>query len=188
MSMRFLDDVERPLDDVAVTSNHLRLAESSGLHAGAENLLLKAIDALGATDEARAEALVRRAARLPFDDYEQMAPAWWQAYMLLFSSITDELEDGPGDDDWLTAALAVDDTAVEYGRAAVRLALAVIDADFPITHDQGRRIRSRIGERRARQDWQAMIPEGEDAVTAAILQVLAAFTAYDDALDDLADS
>ena len=78
-------------------SGHVQLAQSSALHQGAENLLTKALDALAKDQPERAQALVRRALRIPFDEYEESSPAWWQAYFMVFMAITDEAEDGPGD-------------------------------------------------------------------------------------------
>ncbi|MBK7623294.1 MAG: hypothetical protein IPJ14_11715 [Kineosporiaceae bacterium] len=188
MTQRFLDEVDPPLSELTLDSNHLELAQSSALQQGAENLLTKAIDALAEDDAARADRLVRRALGLPFDDYEECTPAWWQAYMLLFLLITDELEDGPDDEAWLDAALQVEAQATGAGRDAVRLALAVIEQDFGLDRAAARRIRERIGTTKPLPSWQDLLPEAPDDATAAILQVLTTFNAYDDALDLPADA
>jgi len=189
MTERWLDDVDRPLDGVALASNHTRLAQSSALQEGAENLLVKALSALDAGDRSKAEAMVRRALSLPFDDYEESTPAWWRAYMLLFTSVADEVEDAAGDDEvWLDAALAAEGQVDGFGRQALRSALSVIDHDYELDRSASRRIRARLGGVQPLRDWQEFLPEGDDAAVTAILQVLAAFRAYDDALDAVVDS
>jgi hypothetical protein len=189
MTERWLNDVDRPFDGVAMASNHVRLAQSSALQESAENLLVKALSALDTGDHARAEAMVRRALSLPFDDYEESTPAWWRAYMLLFSSIADELEDAAGEDAaWLDAALAADEQVDGFGRRALWSALSVIDHDYELDRSASRRIRARLGGVQPLHDWQDLLPEGDEAIVPAILQVLAAFNAYDDALDAVSDS
>lgn len=184
MSDHRLDDVDRPLDDVALASRHTRLAQSSALHEGAENLLVKALDALDSGDRATAEARVRRVLRLPFDDYEGVTPGWWRAYMLLFTAIVDELEDAEdADQTWLDAALTAEGQVDEFGRHALRSALNVIDHDYTLDPGESRRIRALLGGAQPLVDWQGLLPECEQAATSAILQVLAAYNAYDDALD-----
>ena len=169
-------------------SGHVQLAQSSALHQGAENLLTKALDALAKDQPERAQALVRRALRIPFDEYEESSPAWWQAYFMVFMAITDEAEDGPGDQAWLDAALQVEEQATGHGRDAVRLCLEVMDHDYELNAGDSRLIRSRIGKPRQLRDWQDLLPEDDDAAVTAILQVLAAYNAYDDALDAACDS
>ncbi|MFZ0159539.1 MAG: hypothetical protein WAL50_10965 [Kineosporiaceae bacterium] len=164
-----------------LASNHGRLAQSSALQEGAESLLVKALDALDAGDRATAEQRVRRALRLPFDDYEEVTPAWWRAYMLLFAAIVEEWEDGEGED-WLDAALAAEEQLEVFGRHAVRSTLTVLEADYELDRDASRRIRAHLGGVQPLIDWQDLLPEGDEAPVAAILQVLAAYNAYDDAL------
>ncbi len=154
---------------------------------GAENLLVKALDALDAGDGATAETRVRRALHLPFDDYEEVTPGWWRAYMLLFTAIVDEWEDGEGED-WLDAALAAEAQAEGFGRIALRSALNVIDHDYELDRDASRRIRARLGGVQPLVDWQDLLPEGDEATVAAILQVLAAYNAFDDALGAVSGS
>lgn len=183
-----LDSLDLSVSPLRVASNHLRLAQSSALHEAAENLLDKALRALLDDDATRAEAFVRRALRLPYDDYEECTPAWWRAYMMLFTSITDELEEGPEGEGWLDAALTIEQDGEEYGRRAVQSALSVLVEDYQLSAHENRRIRARLRDAEPRREWQDLLPDDQDDAVTAILQVLAAFNAYDDALEALADS
>lgn len=69
------EQADRPLGVAQLTSGRTLAPFSGALLDGAENLLLKALDALGAADDDRATALVRRAVALPFDEHEEVAPA-----------------------------------------------------------------------------------------------------------------
>ena len=158
-------------------------AVSAGLHAAAENLLIKALRAARSGDLGRAEAYVTRAAQLDFDDHEQVHPARNQVQMLLFSSVIDALEEcETGDGRWLDAALAVLPDCEEYGRAVLLGALADIDQDWEVERVESRRIRAALADRTSTLDFEdtRAVPEAEQV--RMVLQVLDAVSAYRDAL------
>ena len=90
---------DRPLGNVEVVSGRAGQEFSRPLHVAADNLLDKALRALDQGDRERAQRYVERAARIPFDDHEEVQPGLFSAHMTLFSSVTDALEDcDPRDD------------------------------------------------------------------------------------------
>lgn len=177
-------DADQPLDGVRHASGHAMSAVSFGLHAAAENLLIKALRAAEAGDLERAGAYVTRAVRLDFDDHEQVHPARQQAQMLLFDSVTDALEGcETGDDRWLDAALAVLPDCEERARAELLGVLAVVDQDWQLERAESRRIRTTLGGLTPTLDLDdtRSVPEAEQV--RVILQVLGAVSAYRDAFD-----
>ena len=151
----------------------------------AQNLLHKAQRALEDDDVERARAYVTRAVQLPFDEAEDVVPAAWEAHMLLFTAVTDALEESDEDDTaWLDAALDVLASAGAVGRSAIAFVLSDISGDFEITRQEEKRIRRAIA---------GIPPETEpfksagspDELIEQVLEVVGVSNAYEDALDDL---
>lgn len=177
-------DADQPLDGVRHASGRARSAVSFGLHTAAENLLVKALRAARSGDGQRAEAYVTRAVRLGFDDHEQVHPAPQQAQMLLFTAVTDALEEcEPGDGRWLDAALTVLPDGEEHARAELLSVLADVDQDWNVEPVESRRIRAALAGRPPASDVDGTrsVPEVEQV--RMILQVLDVVSAYRDALE-----
>lgn len=179
------ETADRPLGDVQLGSNWELSQSSQAMWSGAENLLTKASRALRAGDGDRAAALVNRAVSLPFDDLEGAAPAAIAVHMLLFSSVSDALEETPrGDQRWLDAAIDVLDRvdAADPARSEMRDVLADVDNDYVLPPDERRRLR------RATQD----VPKGPepadmldltaDELADRVLAILGAWNRFVDAL------
>lgn len=176
-------DTEQPLDGVRHASGRAMSAVSAGLHAAADNLLIKALRAAQSGDLGRAETYVTRAVHLDFDDHEQVHPARQQAQMLLFSSVTDALEGCElGDERWLDAALAVLPDCEDHARAELVGVLADVDHDWEVDHDESRRIRATLAGLTPTLDLQDTRSTPEAEQVRIILQVLDALSAYRDAL------
>lgn len=87
---------------------------------GARNLLNKAIEHLASGDSQRAEQLMLRAARMPYDAREGGSPGVFAATMLVYDLISDYLEDSDFEDSsWLDVPIAVHDRLDATGRAEV---------------------------------------------------------------------
>lgn len=177
-------DTDQPLDGVRHASGRAMSAVSLGLHAAAENLLIKALRAVRSGDAERAEGYVTRAAQLDFDDHEQVHPARQQAQMLLFSSVTDALEGcEAGDDRWLDAALAVLPDCEAHARAELLSVLADVDHDWEVERDESRRIRAALAGLTPSLDLEDTRSAPEAEQVRMIMQVLDAVSDYRDALE-----
>ena len=133
----------RPLGDVTLRSNHVMRGFSDGLLQGAENLLLKAADAIERGDAERAAHLVQRAIRLPFDPHEGRVPALWAAHMILFDNVVDAVEDGaPG---WLDIAFAILENCGPDAAAHLRYVLVVVRRDWILDPAEERLIDAKLG-------------------------------------------
>jgi len=176
-------DADQPLDGVRHASGRALSAVSFGLHTAAENLLVKALRAARSGDVERAEAYVTRAVRLDFDDHEQVHPAPQQAQMLLFTAVTDALEECElGDGRWLDAALTVLPDCEEHARAELLSVLADVDHDWHVEPHESRQIRAARAGLTVTSDHDdaRSVPEAEQV--RMILQVLDVVSAYGDAL------
>jgi len=153
----------RPFGDVeAVSGRALQSFSLSGQRA-AENLLAKARRALDDHDVSRAEALVDRAARLPFDEHEEAAPAALAVHMDLFCAVVDAMEEAEADDSrWLDAAVQVLGNAAAPAACDIRDVLVAIDHDYALSAIEHRRIRAAIApipERAELRDLALSTPE-----------------------------
>lgn len=139
------EQADRPLGDTDAVSGRTLQPFSRAGQAAADNLLDKAVRALEADDTDRARRYADRAARLPFDDHEEAAPAAWAAHLRLFGVVTDALEASePENHRWLEAALAVLETAEEPARFDLRDVLADIVQDYELPKTERRRLRAAI--------------------------------------------
>lgn len=141
----YREQSDRPLGDAQLASGRTLAPFSRALLKGAGNLLVKAIEALETGDEGRASHLVHRAVGLPFDEHEEVAPAAMAASHLLFTLVTNELEDSEDDDErWLDATLEVLDHADGFTRPDVRDVLTAIAQDYDLTSREQRRLQAGI--------------------------------------------
>lgn len=177
----------RPLGDTEkVTGRTLQPFSFAGQEA-AENLLTKARRALATGDPDRARKHIDRAARLPFDDHEQAAPAAFMVHQELFEEIIDALEvSEPGDRRWLDAALEVLETADEPARHDLRDVLAAIDQDYRLEPAEQARLRSAIAPVPERAEL-IDLDLDEAELSEHVQSILIACTAYRAALESHSD-
>ena len=111
----------------------------------AENLCSKAARSLSAGDQARAQRLIDRAARMPYDPREQGSPGVMGATLLVYTTISDQFEASePDDPAWLDVVLAVHPHLDRIGQAEVASVVhgfVLQDALFTVTPGEARRIR-----------------------------------------------
>ena len=125
---------DRGLGDIAFFRHRAISPFSRASSEAARNLLHKAQRALDDDDTERARAYVTRAVQLPFDEAEEVPPVAWAAHMLLFTAVTDALEESDEDDTaWLDAALEVLASAGTVGRSAMASVLSDVPGDFEVT-------------------------------------------------------
>lgn len=177
-------EFDRPLGGVVVRSNLTRFPFSNALNDGASHLLDKALRALENGDDARAGALVSRAAGLPYDDDEEAYPGIRAIVYLVFGLLVDELEGSDEDDEqWLDAALRVLETCPPDGAAILRLTLDVIRRDYVITQRETTRIVAAVGPDVPDDDAvAAAIGDDSAAMARAILDTLRTVVSYREAL------
>ncbi len=177
------EQADRPLGDAQLASGRTLAPFSHALGLGAENLLVKAIDALAAQDEDRATALVRRAVGLPFDEHEEVAPAAMAAHHLLFNLVTDVMEDSPDDDErWLDAALAVIDGPDRFARLDMRDVLTAIAQDYDLTRSERRRLRGGIRDVEAAPELVDLLDLTQEELAERVMAILGACRSYADAV------
>lgn len=150
----------------------------------AGNLLAKARRVL-LEDRPRAIAYVERAVRLPVDDAEEAAPAALEAHMLLFSLVTDTLENSePDDESWLVAAAAVFDLADERSRFEMSDVLLSIENDYQIEARERRRLRHMVATVAVRPELRDL-DLSDDELRDHIMAILDACDLYEDAFEAL---
>lgn len=131
----------RPLVEASRESGRTRQMLGAGPQLAADNLVQKAVTALEDGDRERALRYAARAARLPFDDFEERAPVAISAGMMLYSTVSDAEETSAVDDTrWLDAALAVLGTADHRGRVEMRTVLDAIPESVQLVPETQRRL------------------------------------------------
>lgn len=175
-----------PLAGLDALSRRQRQASSFALMEGAENLLVKAMRRWR-DDQPRALGYVDVALRLPFDDHERTVPAASVASFLLFSMVTDELEDCPeGDTLWLDAALQVLDHAEPTARFHMRDVLAAIDQDYVVSDQEHRRLRAAVKRIPPRPPLRDLTDLGLKQLRAEVASIVDSCVDYQEALEQLA--
>ena len=150
----------------------------------AGNLVTKALQALAAGDDDRAEQMITRATRLPYDRSEQWWPVLNAASMALFDAVVDAMEESD-DDDWLRAAFELLDSVDPVVAETMDQILRIVRQDYPLHHAEERAITRRIGRRGPGREglpdpWG---PEEAPAALAAVTRsLLEGVMAYDRAL------
>lgn len=146
---RWLRDRDEGFDKIAAASGRFRNQMSRALFDGAHNLLDKAIIALEQDDPERAARFISRAASMPWDDNEESFPGFVATSVLLYTELTDALEDGdPGDEEWLDTALEVLEHAEGIGRDVLASMLNGFDlheGTYELTARERRRIHAAVG-------------------------------------------
>lgn len=164
------------LREMARQSGRMLNARFSAQIAGAENLLTKAIRALGAGDADRAEALIQRAARMPYDEREQDSPGVRAASVLVYSLISDRFEASEADDlAWLDVVLQVHPGLDPLGQAEVASLVhgfVLQGAIFAVTATETRRIRQAFGD----APLEADLGDGPDATVEQRADIIRSLT------------
>lgn len=131
-------------------TGRLRSATSFNQILGAENLVRKAALSLSAGDMGRAERLIERAARMPYDSFEEGSPGVRGATMVVYYVVTDQLESSHSDDaGWLRVALSVYPALDYVGQTYVASLIHgfVLQEDwYDVTPTEARRIRKLFGD------------------------------------------
>lgn len=176
---------------MARQSGRMLNARFSAQIAGAENLLTKAIRAVGAGDADRAEALIQRAARMPYDEREQDSPGVRASSVLVYGLISDRFEDSEPDDlAWLDVVLAVHPGLDPLGQAEVASLVhgfVLQGALFTLTATEKRRIRQAFGDAPLEADLgdgpDATVEQRADIIRSLTLAAAALSEAYTTASD-----
>ncbi|MGC3994526.1 MAG: hypothetical protein QM779_10530 [Propionicimonas sp.] len=143
----------------------------------ADNLLNKAMRVL-ADDRERARAYVERATRLPVGP--DGPPVAIAAHMMLYSLVTDVVQDSDEDDhDWLDAAIEALAVADETGRCELRDVLEAIDHDYSIDAAESRRLRAALADVPPRADILDLNLAGQELVH-HVMSTLDTCRAYDE--------
>ncbi len=174
---------DRGLGAAQIISNHtLSPFSEAGLQA-ADNLLAKARRRFASGDDARAIALIERAAALPYDTHEEAAPAAIAARMMLFNAITDEAEEAAESDSrWLDAALQILETSDESARCELRDVLLAIRQDYALTKQEERAIDLATRGVPARAQLQDMGPLPAEELSPHLVAIVRATVGYAAAL------
>ena len=177
--------------EMARQSGRMLNARFNAQITGAENLLTKAIRALAAGDADRAEALIRRAGQMPYDEREQDSPGVRAASVLVYSLISDRLEDSEEDDTaWLDVVLEVHPGLDSLGQAEVASAVhgfVLQAALFTLTSTEKRRIRQAFGDAPLEADLgdgpNATVEQRTDIIRSLTLAAAALSEAYAQSAD-----
>ena len=174
---------DRPLGNVWLMSGRAHQQFSQPLHVGADNLLIKAVRALEQGDRERAQGYIARAARIPFDEFEEQHPGLLSAHMTLFAAVSDAIEDSdPGDAGWLDAALGVLGSCGEDARLHLLWVLDEAQQGWQLEGRERRRVRAVLAGVDPEGQLQARLEAGRTSAEQVILEVLDAVLAYEDAL------
>ncbi len=151
---------------------------------GAGNLLDKAIGHLISGDEQRAEQLMLRAARMPYDQREAGSPGVRAATMLVYDVISDELDNsGIDDPTWLDVPIAVHDRLDPTGQAKVASIVhgfVLQKAFFTTSPAEKRRISEAFGDAPLNAD----LGDGPTATVEQRLEIIRSLVAASMALED----
>jgi len=169
---------------MARQSGRMLNARFSAQITGAENLLTKAIRALESGDGDRAEALIQRAARMPWDERERDSPGVRAASMLVYSLISDRFEDSEADDlAWLDVVLEVYPGLDSLGQAEVASLVhgfVLQKPLFTLSAVETRRIRQVFGD----APLEARLGDGPDATVEQRRNIIRSLTLATAALLD----
>ncbi|MGB9373786.1 MAG: hypothetical protein WCA82_06470 [Jiangellales bacterium] len=173
----------REFGAMALQSGRMLNARFEAQLTGAQNLLTKAIRALASGDADRAEALMQRAARMPYDEREQDAPGVRAASVLVHSVIVDHFEHSEDDTGWLDVVLDVHPGLDPLGQAEVASLVhgfVLQGAVFALTATERRRIQHAFGG----APLEAELGDGPDASVEQRRDIIASLTLAAAALRD----
>lgn len=148
--------------------------QSLAMHEAATNLLSKAVRALGNHQPDKALGYVRRAGRLPYDDYGGASPLALAAHMYVFNSVLDVHELGEGV--WLDAADRLLDrvsTRNPLALADFRQVLTVVQDDYGTTPAEDRLLRRMLADQQVAtiRDMQELAGEELCSVAIGLLEL-----------------
>jgi hypothetical protein len=179
---------DRPLGDIKLKSNVNERRFEQVPYRAADNLLDKAQRAIESGDRERARGYVERATRLPFDEHEQQHPGLNTAHMLLFSTVTDALEEcEPSDSSWLDAALQVLPSCGEDARQDLLETLRTAAQDWGISAKEARRVREITAGVDPVDVLERRVDDDQLTQQRVILELLDAVIAYNETFDQLHD-
>jgi hypothetical protein len=177
-------DRDRPLRDLQLQSVRAGFAEGDVLVEAADNLLDKALRDLVQGNSNRAEAYIDRAARLPVSAFHEMEAGRISAHLMLFSAVTDEAEDsGPGESEWLDAALTTLEQCGELAALDLKILLKATAMDYELSPAEKKRISAVVGEQDHDAVLEDLLSSGRASVKDLIRQDLEAIVLYDAALE-----
>jgi hypothetical protein len=179
---------DRGLGDIQLRSNLDVSARSLTTARAAKNLLAKARRDLATGQVERAGSYIDRALRLPYNESAEAPTAASEAHMILFTIVSEALEDGDeGDCTWLDAAEATLPLCGEHAREDLLQTLRTIDHDYRVTPPERRRIRAIAPSGAHTNGVRDVVHDraGDDEATQRIVitELLLATTVYEAELD-----
>lgn len=132
---------DRGFGDIEHRKHAALQGQSLAMHEAATNLLHKAVAALEAAQTEKALAYVRKAERLPYDDYGGASPLSLAAHMYAFGVVLDVFE--AGDEVWLEATDILVDPVQSWTPLAMadfRHVLTVVRDDYETTPAEDRQL------------------------------------------------
>lgn len=141
----------RGLGDILGVSGRTQQRAMAGAHAGARNLIGKALAALEDGDEDQAVRFATRAAHLPWDNHEEVWPGALAAHMSLFHELTEAMEGAAeGDVSWVDDAVTVlgELSGPAHRHFARTLGIFSWDAGIDSTPKEVKRIQRAVGTSR----------------------------------------
>lgn len=174
---------DRPLRDLQVQSARAGFAEGDVLVEAADNLLDKALRDLVQGNLSRAEAYIERAARLPVSAFHEMEAGRISAHLMLYAAVGDEAEEsGPGDSQWLDAALSTLEQCGELAALDLKVLLKAVAMDYELLPVERKRIKAVLGDQEHDTVLDDLLNRGQASVKDLIRQDLEAIVLYDTAL------
>jgi hypothetical protein len=133
-----------PLGRVRPESNRLPGQDVSPDDAAASNLIAKALRALADGDDPRADLVIARATRLPYNVYEEYWPGLWAASMTLFDAVVDAMEESD-DEAWLHAAFVVLDRSEPVAAQMLEEVLRIVRQDYGLSRSEHKAVTRQLG-------------------------------------------
>ncbi|EWT07716.1 hypothetical protein N864_01050 [Intrasporangium chromatireducens Q5-1] len=138
----------RGFGDILAVSGQTESRAASGLHAGAENLVTKALRALEEGDEERAVRYTSQASRLPWDAHEEVWPGALATHFALFEELSEAMEDAEdGDTRWIDDAVTVLGEVSGEPREHLARTLGIFgrDATIDLSSAEAKKIHRAVG-------------------------------------------
>lgn len=170
---------ERGFGDIEHRKHGALQGQSLAMHEAATNLLHKAVAALEAEQTDKAMTYLRKAERLPYDDYGAASPLSLAAHMYAFRAVLDAHELGHGL--WVDAADIVLEPMATWKPLAMadfRHVLIVVRDDYPTTAAEDRRLHRMVTGQQVATIREMQELAGEE-LCAVVLDLLAIVIEYD---------
>ncbi len=175
---------DQPFGNTDFVSGETLAPFSRSLLEAAKNLLTKADRALAEGDLERAARFIDRACALNYDEHEKTAPAAWSVGMMLFTAVTDALEESHEDDSrWLDAAVEALSSVDGWGGSEMRHTLRAALQDYFIEPSERQTIEAVVAQRMDQTPEGAELrdvrlpPEELAAAVTSVLRILHAYRA-----------